>query len=144
MAIGTTIAVLIIACPCALGLATPTAVMVGTGKAAELGILIGNGDALEQARRLTAVVLDKTGTITRGRPAVTRIHTVGHWDAAYLLALVAAAETGSEHPVGEAIVTAARDRGLALPPVERFNAIPGQGIDATSRAAASWSATPHS
>ena len=81
MAIGTAIAVLIIACPCALGLATPTAVMVGTGKAAELGVLIGNGDALEQSRRLTAIVLDKTGTITQGRPAVTQIRTVGQWDA---------------------------------------------------------------
>src|SRR6185312_4306475 len=131
MAIGTTIAVLIIACPCALGLATPTAVMVGTGKAAELGVLIGNGDALEQSRRLTAIVLDKTGTITQGRPAVTRIRTVGHWDAASLLAIVAAAETGSEHPLGAAIVTAARDRDLALPSVERFTAIPGRGIDAT-------------
>ncbi|MGH3177684.1 MAG: heavy metal translocating P-type ATPase, partial [Streptosporangiaceae bacterium] len=131
MAIGTAIAVLIIACPCALGLATPTAVMVGTGKAAELGILIGNGDALEQSRRLTAIVLDKTGTITQGRPAVTRIHTAAHWDAASLLAIVAAAETGSEHPLGAAIVTAARDRDLALPSVERFTAIPGRGIDAT-------------
>ena len=131
MAIGTAIAVLIIACPCALGLATPTAVMVGTGKAAELGVLIGNGDALEQSRRLTAIVLDKTGTITQGRPAVTRIHTAGHWDAASLLAIVAAAETGSEHPLGAAIVTAARDRDLALPAVERFTAIPGRGIDAT-------------
>jgi Cu+-exporting ATPase len=131
MAIGTAIAVLIIACPCALGLATPTAVMVGTGKAAELGVLIGNGDALEQSRRLTAIVLDKTGTITQGRPAVTRIRTVGQWDAASLLAIVAAAETGSEHPLGAAIVTAARDRDLALPAVERFTAIPGRGIDAT-------------
>jgi Cu+-exporting ATPase len=131
MAIGTAIAVLIIACPCALGLATPTAVMVGTGKAAELGVLIGNGDALEQSRRLTAIVLDKTGTITQGRPAVTRIRTAGHWDAASLLAIVAAAETGSEHPLGAAIVTAARDRDQALPPVERFTAIPGRGIDAT-------------
>src|SRR5205085_7851742 len=82
-------------------------------------------------RRLTAIVLDKTGTITQGRPAVTRIHTAGHWDAASLLAVVAAAETGSEHPLGAAIVTAARDRGLALRPVERFTAIPGRGIDAT-------------
>jgi Cu+-exporting ATPase len=131
MAIGTAIAVLIIACPCALGLATPTAVMVGTGKAAELGVLIGNGDALEQSRRLTAIVLDKTGTITQGRPAVTRIHTAGHWNAASLLAIVAAAEIGSEHPLGAAIITAAHDRDLALPPVERFTAIPGRGIDAT-------------
>ena len=131
MAIGTAIAVLIIACPCALGLATPTAVMVGTGKAAELGVLIGNGDALEQSRRLTAIVLDKTGTITQGRPAVTRIRAAGQWDAASLLAIAAAAETGSEHPLGAAIVTAARDRDLALPSVERFTAIPGRGIDAT-------------
>ncbi len=131
MAIGTAIAVLIIACPCALGLATPTAVMVGTGKAAELGVLIGNGDALERSRQLTAIVLDKTGTITQGRPAVTRIHTVGHWDVASLLAIVAAAETGSEHPLGAAIVTAAHDRDLVLPPVERFTATPGKGIDAT-------------
>jgi Cu+-exporting ATPase len=131
MAIGTAIAVLIIACPCALGLATPTAVMVGTGKAAELGVLIGNGDALEQSRRLTAIVLDKTGTITQGRPAVTQIRTAGQWDAASLLAIAAAAETGSEHPLGAALVTAARDRHLALPPAERFTAIPGRGIDAT-------------
>ncbi len=130
MAIGTAIAVLIIACPCALGLATPTAVMVGTGKAAELDVLIGNGDALEQSRRLTAIVLDKTGTITQGRPAVTRIRAAGHWDAASLLAIVAAAETGSEHPLGAAIVTPARDRDLALPSAERFTAIPGRGIDA--------------
>ncbi|HEU5265867.1 MAG TPA: heavy metal translocating P-type ATPase [Jatrophihabitans sp.] len=131
MAIGTAIAVLIIACPCALGLATPTAVMVGTGKAAELGVLIGNGDALEQSRRLTAIVLDKTGTITQGRPAVTRIHTAGQWESTRLLTLVAAAETGSEHPLGAAIAAAARDRHLALPPVDRFTAVPGRGIDAT-------------
>jgi Cu+-exporting ATPase len=95
MAIGTAIAVLIIACPCALGLATPTAIMVGTGKAAELGILIGNGEALETSRRLTAIVLDKTGTITRGRPAVTAVHPLNGWTENELLALVAAAETGS-------------------------------------------------
>jgi Cu+-exporting ATPase len=130
MAITTTIAVLIIACPCALGLATPTAVMVGTGRAAELGILIGNGDALETARRVTAVVLDKTGTITRGRPALTAVHTAGGWGRDEALALVAAAEAGSEHPVGQAIVTAARDRGLTVPPLESFDAIPGHGIDA--------------
>ncbi len=131
MAIGTTIAVLIIACPCALGLATPTAVMVGTGKAAELGILIGDGEALEQAKRLTAVVLDKTGTITLGRPSVTDVVGISGWDADDVLALAAAAETGSEHPLGEAIVTAARERGLAVPVADAFEALAGTGIDAT-------------
>src|SRR4051812_16453811 len=130
MAITTTIAVLIIACPCALGLATPTAVMVGTGRAAELGILIGNGDALETARRVTAVVLDKTGTITRGKPALTGITTTAGWAEDDVLALVAAAETGSEHPVGEAIVAAARERFLDLPALRSFDAVPGHGIDA--------------
>jgi Cu+-exporting ATPase len=131
MAISTAIAVLIIACPCALGLATPTAVMVGTGKAAELGILIGNGEALETAKQLTAVVLDKTGTITRGKPAVTAVHTAPDWSDDKLLGLVAAAEAGSEHPLGQAVVTAARDRGLELATASTFQAIPGHGIDAT-------------
>jgi Cu+-exporting ATPase len=131
LAIGTTIAVIIIACPCALGLATPTAIMVGTGQAAELGILIGSGEALEQARRLTAVVLDKTGTLTRGKPTLTGTTALGDWTADGLLSLVAAAELGSEHPLGEAVVVAARDRGLPLPPVTAFEAVPGHGIDAT-------------
>jgi Cu+-exporting ATPase len=130
MAITTTIAVLIIACPCALGLATPTAVMVGTGRAAELGILIGDGDALETARRVTAVVLDKTGTITRGKPALTSVTTTGGWTEDDVLALVAAAETGSEHPVAEAVVAAAAARGLRLPALGSFDAVPGHGIDA--------------
>jgi Cu+-exporting ATPase len=128
MAITTTIAVLIIACPCALGLATPTAVMVGTGRAAELGILIGNGDALETARRVTAVVLDKTGTITRGKPALTSVTTAPGWHRDEVLALVAAAETASEHPVAEAIVAGAA--GLRLPALASFDAVPGHGIDA--------------
>ncbi|KAA9376551.1 copper-translocating P-type ATPase [Microbispora cellulosiformans] len=128
--IGTAIAVLIIACPCALGLATPTAIMVGTGKAAELGILISGGDALEQARRLTTVVLDKTGTLTRGRPGVTHLAPALGFDADELLAYVAAAETGSEHPLGEAIVSRAREAGLSLPQVERFEAVPGHGVEA--------------
>jgi P-type Cu+ transporter len=131
MAIGTAIAVLIIACPCALGLATPTAVMVGTGKAAELGILVGNGEALETSRRLTAIVLDKTGTITRGRPAVLGVHPLGEWTDDELLGLVAAAEAGSEHPLGAAVVTAATERGLARRGIEAFAAIPGRGIEAT-------------
>lgn len=130
LAIGTTVAVLIIACPCALGLATPTAVMVGTGKAAELGILIGDGEALETARRATAVILDKTGTLTSGRPELTDLTTVDGWDADELLALAASAEVGSEHPVGGAIVAGARERGLALQAAERFEAVPGHGITA--------------
>ncbi|WP_248963815.1 heavy metal translocating P-type ATPase [Sphaerisporangium perillae] len=128
--IGTAIAVLIIACPCALGLATPTAIMVGTGKAAELGILISGGVALEQARRVTTVVLDKTGTITRGHPGVTHVTTIAGMDADDLLAYAAAAETGSEHPLGEAIVAQARGRGLDVRTVESFVAVPGHGVEA--------------
>lgn len=131
MAITTVIAVLIIACPCALGLATPTAVMVGTGKAAELGVLVGNGDSLEHTRRLTAVVLDKTGTITRGRPSLAQVVPVDGWPEEDLLRLVAAAEAGSEHPMGAAIAEAARARGFVLPGVDAFAAIQGRGIDAT-------------
>jgi P-type Cu+ transporter len=130
LALGTTIAVLIIACPCALGLATPTAVMVGTGKAAELGVLISGGEALEQARKVTTVVLDKTGTITQGRPTLTGVHTAAGWDPDEVLALVASAEVGSEHPLGEAIVAAARACHLAFAAVSRFEAVPGHGIEA--------------
>ncbi len=130
MAITTTIAVLIIACPCALGLATPTAVMVGTGRAAELGILISNGEALEQARRLTAVVLDKTGTITQGKPALTAITTTDGFTDDQVLALVAAAESGSEHPIAQAITAHAHTAGLTVPPLDAFEAVPGHGLDA--------------
>jgi Cu+-exporting ATPase len=105
--------------------------MVGTGKAAELGILIGSGEALEQARRLTAVVLDKTGTLTRGKPSLIGTTVLSDWSERELLSLVAAAELGSEHPLGEAVVAAARDRDLPLPPVSEFEAIAGHGIDAT-------------
>jgi Cu+-exporting ATPase len=130
LAIGTAVAVLIIACPCALGLATPTAVMVGTGKAAELGILIGDGQALETARRVTAVILDKTGTITAGRPDLAGVTTLPGRSEDAFLSLVAAAEVGSEHPVGQALVAAARDRGLSLPAASAFDAVPGHGITA--------------
>ncbi|GGM55380.1 heavy metal translocating P-type ATPase [Dactylosporangium sucinum] len=130
LGIGTAIAVLIIACPCALGLATPTAIMVGTGRAAELGILISGGDALEQARRITTVVLDKTGTVTRGRPAVTTVTALPGTTAAALLALAAAAETGSEHPIGAAIVAHARDQRRPVPVATGFEALPGYGIRA--------------
>jgi len=124
------IAVLIIACPCALGLATPTAIMVGTGRAAELGILIRGGEALEQAQRIDTVVLDKTGTLTRGRPTVVGVEPLGAWSARELLRLAAAAERGSEHPLGEAIVAHAQADGLELPPTEEFAALPGQGVRA--------------
>ena len=124
------VAVLIIACPCALGLATPTAIMVGTGRGAEMGILVRGGEALETARKLDTIVLDKTGTLTRGEPEVTEVvSTLG--DAGRLLALSAAAESRSEHPLGEAIVRHANGRGLDLPHVEDFQASVGHGITAT-------------
>ena len=131
LALQVMIAVLIIACPCAMGLATPTAIMVGTGKGAENGILIRGGEALEQAHKVRAIVLDKTGTITRGKPSLTDLLPANGFDEAELLRLAASAEQGSEHPLGEAIVTAARDRKLALAEVRDFEAIAGHGIGAT-------------
>ena len=128
-AILTAVAVLIIACPCAMGLATPTAIMVGTGKGAEHGILIRSAEALERAHNIQVVVLDKTGTLTVGRPSVTDVLTMGI-DEDELLRLVASAERGSEHPLGEAMVAAARERGLALEEVREFSAMPGLGIKA--------------
>jgi Cu+-exporting ATPase len=120
--------VLIIACPCALGLATPISIMVGVGKAAESGILIRNGEALQQAGRLTAVVLDKTGTVTEGRPTVTTLVPQPGFDDQSLLATAAALETGSEHPLAQAIVEAARTRQIAIPACEGFEAIAGHGV----------------
>jgi len=125
------VAVLIIACPCALGLATPTAIMVGTGKGAEYGILISSGSALERAHKLDTVVLDKTGTLTRGKPMVTDILPMDGCEEEELLMLAASAERGSEHPLGEAIVEEARDTGLDLSEPHDFQAIPGYGIEAT-------------
>jgi Cu+-exporting ATPase len=125
------VAVLIIACPCALGLATPTAIMVGTGRGAEAGILIRGGEALEIAHKITAVVLDKTGTLTRGTPAVTDVVPASGFDEPTLLRLVASAERGSEHPIGEAIVARALNAGVALADPAAFEAVPGHGIDAT-------------
>ena len=122
------VTVLVIACPCALGLATPMSVMVGVGKAAEYGILIRNGDALQQAGQLTTVVLDKTGTVTLGKPAVTALIPATGWSEAELLRLAASLETGSEHPLAEAIVAAASARGLALAPLQDFHAIAGHGV----------------
>ena len=124
------VAVLVIACPCAMGLATPTAIMVGTGKGAEHGVLIKSAVALEQLHRVGTIVFDKTGTLTVGRPHVTSVLAAGGVTADDVLALAAAAEQGSEHPIGGAIVAHAKDRGLALPPVSEFVSLPGQGIDA--------------
>ncbi len=124
------IAVLIIACPCALGLATPTAIMVGTGKGAEHGILLRSAGALERSHQITTVLLDKTGTLTRGRPKVTDIITSPPWSKEEVLQLAASAEHGSEHPLGEAMVKAALKRKLGLSPASKFKAIPGRGIEA--------------
>lgn len=124
------IAVLIIACPCALGLATPTAIMVGTGKAAEHGILVKGGEALEATRRINAIVLDKTGTLTRGKPAVTGVVPANGLAEEELLRLAAAAEVSSEHPLGEALVNRARELELVLPKAEQFQSITGKGIEA--------------
>ena len=122
------ISVLVIACPCALGLATPTAIMVGTGKGAENGVLIKGGEALEITHKINTIVFDKTGTITEGKPVVTDIVSRGK-ENDILLALAASAEKGSEHPLGEAIVRAAIEKNIELKSLENFNAIPGHGIE---------------
>ena len=122
------ISVLVIACPCALGLATPTAIMVGTGKGAEYGVLIKGGEALETTHKLSTLIFDKTGTITEGKPKVTDIVTT-NLSEEQLLIYAASAEKGSEHPLGEAIVRAAIDRGYQLCELQSFNAIPGHGIE---------------
>ena len=124
------VAVLIIACPCALGLATPTSVMVGTGKGAMNGILFRSGEALETAHKLNAVILDKTGTLTKGEPSVTDIECRGEATSPLLLFYAASAEKGSEHPLGEAIVKKAREANVKLVDAEKFNAIPGHGLEA--------------
>ena len=125
------ISVLVIACPCALGLATPTAIMVGTGKGAENGILIKGGEALETTHKINTIVFDKTGTITEGKPTVTDVIPTGTLDADALLRLAASAEKASEHPLGQAIVNGAQAKGMALLAVDGFQSITGQGIEAT-------------
>jgi len=148
LALANAVAVLVIACPCAMGLATPTAIMVATGRGAEFGVLIKSAAALERLHRVDTVVFDKTGTLTVGRPVVTDVVPVGPavgvraaggsaaeasgemTAADEILALAAAAEQASEHPLGEAIVARAKERGLALPPIREFSTVAGQGIDA--------------
>jgi Cu+-exporting ATPase len=131
MALRTFVSVLIIACPCALGLATPTAIMVGTGRGAEHGILIRSGVALETAHKVTAVILDKTGTITRGRPALTDLRALPGVPETEFLRLAASAESLSEHPLGAAIVEGARARGLRPAEPSEFRAVVGKGVEAT-------------
>jgi len=130
MALVNFVSVLIIACPCALGLATPTAIMVGTGKGAENGVLIKGGETLETAHKLQTIVLDKTGTMTKGEPALTDVVSLGSLNESALLRLVASAERGSEHPLGEAIVRGAQQRDLSLVEASDFQAIAGHGISA--------------
>ncbi|MDB8805235.1 heavy metal translocating P-type ATPase [Romboutsia sp. 1001216sp1] len=125
------ISVLVIACPCALGLATPTAIMVGTGKGAENGILIKGGEALELAHKIDTIIFDKTGTITEGKPKVTDIVVTNNIDKDYLLKIAASAEKGSEHPLGEAIVRFGEQKNIGFMKVEKFKAIPGHGIEVT-------------
>jgi len=125
------VAVLVIACPCALGLATPTAIIVGTGKGAEHGILIRNGEALERAHLINTVLLDKTGTLTRGEPVVTDVVAAPFSSPEEVLRLAASAEQSSEHPLGEAVAKAALDKRLELSTPSAFSAIPGQGIEAS-------------
>jgi Cu+-exporting ATPase len=125
------VAVLIIACPCAMGLATPTAIMVGTARGAEAGILVRDGAALEHAQRVTVVVLDKTGTITEGRPSVVDLRPSQGTTEGQLLRVAAAAERGSEHPLAEAIVRLASERGIELPPATDFASVSGGGVQAT-------------
>jgi Cu+-exporting ATPase len=126
----TTVAVLIIACPCAMGLATPTSIMVGTGKAAELGVLFKGGGALEGLQDVQVVAMDKTGTLTKGRPELTDLVTAPGFSRSDVLSLVAAAEEQSEHPIARAIVDAAKREGVAVPATEHFEAIPGYGLEA--------------
>lgn len=123
------ISVLVIACPCALGLATPTAIMVGTGKGAEYGVLIKSGTALESSHKVNTIVFDKTGTITQGRPELTDIICYNDMSEDELLILAASAERASEHPLGEAIVRKAQEKNLSFLELEEFNAIPGYGIE---------------
>ncbi len=129
-ALSSFVAVLVVACPCALGLATPTAIMVGTGRGAELGVLIKGAESLERAYRITTVVFDKTGTLTAGRPSVVTVRAAEGAGEEEVLRLAASAERGSEHPVGAAIVAEAERRGLALAEPEEFKAVPGHGIRA--------------
>lgn len=136
------VAVLVIACPCALGLATPTALMVGTGRGAELGILVKDGRALEQAGAIQTVLLDKTGTITKGRPELTDIATLRESDEDNVLQIAASLEAKSEHPIAQAVVQGAKSRGVSPVPVQRFEALRGKGVSGTVNGEQWWLSSP--
>src|SRR5262249_46028368 len=129
-----TVAVLVVACPCALGLATPTAILVAGGRGAELGILIKEAHALEIAGRTTTIVLDKTGPIRRGQPGLAKRLPADGGPEDELLSTAAAVERLSQHPLAEPVVAAASERGLKLPPADKLSIVPGQGIEATGPA----------
>jgi Cu2+-exporting ATPase len=126
----TSVAVLVIACPCALGLATPTAIMVGIGKGAENNILIKDAQSLELGHRVNAIVLDKTGTITEGKPLITNVHWINENESNHLSSILLAMETQSEHPLGEAVTNHLKSEGVKLSPIEKFDSITGQGVTA--------------
>jgi Cu+-exporting ATPase len=130
-AIVSAVSVLIIACPCALGLATPMSIMVGTGRGAQAGVLIRNAEALERMERIDTLVVDKTGTLTEGRPKLASLIPAAGFEEARVLQVAASLERGSEHPLAAAILQGAKDRGLALLPVDNFNAVTGKGVEAT-------------
>lgn len=136
------VAVLVIACPCALGLATPTALMVGTGRGAELGVLVKDGEALERASRIQTVLMDKTGTITLGKPTLTGLKAFGAWTDEEALAFAAALESSSEHPVARAVVLAAIERGLKIARIDHFEAARGEGVRGSVAGMAGWVGKP--
>src|SRR5690606_12941692 len=125
------IAILVIACPCALGLATPTSIMAGSGRSAEFGILFKGGEHLEQTQSIDTVVVDKTGTVTHGKPVLTDVHVVEGLEEERFLSLIGAAEKQSEHPLAQAIVKGIEEKGIELGHVQYFEAIPGYGVQAT-------------
>ena len=131
MALVNAVAVLIIACPCAMGLATPTSIMVGTGRAAQMGVLLRKGEALQQLQNARVVAVDKTGTLTKGKPELTELLLTGDFDRTSVLAHIAAVEDKSEHPIAQAIVAAAKAEGLTLPAVQHFESLTGRGVRAT-------------
>ena len=144
LALVSSVAVLIIACPCALGLATPMAIMVGTGRGAGVGVLIKNAEALETLERVTTVMVDKTGTLTEGKPVLVTILPVGDTSEAAVLTDAAAIERGSEHPLAAAVTAAATARGLTLPPVSRFHADVGRGVHGVIGGRSCWEPQPSS